>query len=599
MNETLEHLNAVALPFLRFVEPEPLSSWADENRYIADGASPEPGRWRTSRTPYMRQIMDDVTAPNVRSIAICAGVQIAKTECLLSAIAYYMQHDPTTIMLVEPDEKLVTDIGVDRVDSMIRATPALRELFDVNDAGNTSKKRSRLLKHMKRFPGGYLFLASSASPSALKSRSIRVVLCDEIDVYPLRSDGHPVDMAIGRATTFIDSKVVLVSSPTTLETSEIFRRVQASETQFEYRIPCQHCGEYLLWSWDMVKWDNGQSKTARMVCPSCGGIIRGSGAASDSLLASGEWFCVKGDPDAQSHGYTISGLLSPWKPLSGMVAEFLSATHDRDVDRLRTFVQERLAQPWDSDRYKFRSESRESTGNRFEDAPDHSGVRIITAGVDCQKDRLEVTFVGWGRGCESWVLEHTIIPGDTLLDDVWMELARVLQSPPTLSTGRQLPVYAVAVDSGGYAESAEISVTQKVYQFCGQLVKRNVIPVKGGSREHAPAIAPPTRTAVRGVSVYVLNVGKLKEQFLSRLDIGTAGPGYVHIPAAFSGEYWEQLHAETLEVHVEHGQRTTRWVKNRERNEALDCYVYALAAYEIFSAKARQVTGRTHARKIH
>ncbi len=41
--------------------PDPLltvSEWSDRHRMLSSKASAEPGRWRTSRTPYLKAIMD-------------------------------------------------------------------------------------------------------------------------------------------------------------------------------------------------------------------------------------------------------------------------------------------------------------------------------------------------------------------------------------------------------------------------------------------------------------------------------------------------------------------------------------------------------------
>ena len=54
-------------------------------------------------------------------------------------------------------------------------------------------------------------------------------------------------------------------------------------------------------------------------------------------------------------------------------------------------------------------------------------VGLITAGVDVQKDRLEVTIVGWGADEEAWVRDHIIIPGETTQPEVWDELDAVLR----------------------------------------------------------------------------------------------------------------------------------------------------------------------------
>ena len=45
----------------RGIRPDPdltVSEWADRNRMLASRASAEPGRYRTARTPYIREIMD-------------------------------------------------------------------------------------------------------------------------------------------------------------------------------------------------------------------------------------------------------------------------------------------------------------------------------------------------------------------------------------------------------------------------------------------------------------------------------------------------------------------------------------------------------------
>lgn len=597
-SETETFLNASCLPFLRFVVPEPLSDWADEHRYIGDTGGPEPGRWRTSRTPYMKKILDCITDPTIDSIAICAGVQVGKTEALLTAIAYYMQHDPSTIMLVEPDETLVKDTGVDRVDAMIRESPELRKIFRLGEDLQKSKKRAQITAHMKRFPGGYLFLASSASPSALKSRPIRIVLCDEIDTYPMRPDGHPVDMAGGRSTTFIDKKKIMVSSPTSLQTSEIWRRVGVAEAQYEYRIPCPHCGEFHAWKWAMVKWDDEQG--VRMECPTCHGKIRDGGAASDALLATGDWFLIRGKEDASSVSFVVPGLLSPWMPLIGMVKEFKEAHYNRDSDRLRTFIQERLAEPWDDNGHYF--DLRTKADHEFEDEFDHTAIKCVTAGIDTQRDRVEITFVGWGVAFESWVLDHVIVKGSPLLDETWHSVTLELAKKHVLSDGRELPTFAVAVDSGGIAEKDEAghmnSVTTKVYNFVAKLSKANVIAVKGASKQLAQRYSPPSRTAVKGAYVYVIDTARSKECIYDRLRIRTYGPGYIHIPSELSGEYWKQLNAEQLEEVTEKGVTKKRWVKTRPRNEALDCYVYALAAYEIFNAKLRTAKHNTRQRRV-
>lgn len=567
--------SAAFLRYLRVRKPVPLSAWADEHRIIGDGAGPEPGRWRTERTPYMRAIMDAVTSPSVTEVVMCTGVQLGKTELLLNTVCYYVQYDPSPILLVEPSEDLARDIGQDRIDAMITASPELRPLFGLDAECRKSTKTGRLKLDTKRFPGGFLKLASAASPTALKSRPIRVILCDEVDTFPPRSDGNAVDMAIARASNFVDRKVLLTSTPGTLASSEIWRRLGHC-ARYEYHIPCPHCGAASAWSWSMVHWDDDDPATARMECPACGGVIRDGSCAPYPLLARGEWVCVSGDPSDGHLGFHLPGLYSPWMSLSGMVSEWLAATHARDVDRLRTFIQDRLAEPWDERPPAWHERTSDQAGDRFEDSPDHTAVRYLTAGVDVQRDRVEISVWGFGPNMESWAVSHTVFTGDPLATTVWQHVREFLATPVEMKDGRQGRIYAACIDSGdGYS-------TQMVYRFCAPLEKFRVVAVKGVGGERVPLVSPPTRTASFRSPLYRLGVDRLKQVIYDRLNLGTVGPGYIHIPRELSTEFWEQLTAESPETVVEHGKQVTRWKQHRPRNEALDCAVYALAAYELF-----------------
>lgn len=563
--------------YFRIRTPQPLSAWADAHRVIADGASPEPGRWRTARTPYFRQIMDAVTDDSVSEVVVCSGIQLGKTELLLNAMCYYVEHEPSPIMLVEPSEDLVVQLGRERIDTMIKASPSLRPLFGYTE--DLKVKTGVLSSAVKRFAGGYIKLASAASTTDLVSRPIRVVLCDEVDRYPARSDGNAIDMAIGRTTNFLNRKILITSSPGALQSSEVWRRLAAC-TRHEFRIPCPHCGEYVPWTWSMVKWDKspdgvGLPETARMECPTCGGVVRDAGPASSVQLERGEWFCVQ-QGSANRQGFHVSGLLSPWMSLSGIVSEWLSAVHARDIDRLRTFVENRLAEPWEERPSMWHDvQTGEAPHSRFELEPDHTTIRFLTAGVDVQRDRVEVSVWGYGPNMESWAISHTVFTGDVLSARVWDEVRSHLAAPVTTADGRTGRIYAACIDSGdGYS-------TQTVYRFCERLSKLHIVAVKGVGGETVPMIAAPSRTP-SGSPLYKLGVDRIKRVIYDRLGIGIPGPGYTHIPDSLSGEFWEQLTAESPETVVEHGRQVTRWKKTRPRNEALDCAVYAYAAFEIF-----------------
>ena len=74
--------------------PDPLltvSEWSDRHRMLSSKASAEPGRWRTSRTPYLKAIMDCLspTSP-VERVVFMKAAQLGATEMGNNWIGYPM-----------------------------------------------------------------------------------------------------------------------------------------------------------------------------------------------------------------------------------------------------------------------------------------------------------------------------------------------------------------------------------------------------------------------------------------------------------------------------------------------------------------------------
>ena len=93
------------------------------------------------------------------------------------------------------------------------------------------------------------------SPSSLASMSIRIYLGDEIDKYPPSAgkEGDPVQLAIERTSTFWNSLVFLVSTPSIKENSRIEAEYEQSDKRLCF-VPCPHCGHYQHLSWDRFEY---------------------------------------------------------------------------------------------------------------------------------------------------------------------------------------------------------------------------------------------------------------------------------------------------------------------------------------------------------
>jgi phage terminase large subunit GpA-like protein len=99
---------------------------------------------------------------------------------------------------------------------------------------------------MKEFPGGSVNILTANSEGALRSKPIRFLALDEVDMYP----GWTISKAIERTETFSNRKIFLTSSPKKLVSSLIWAEYLMSD-QRKFFIPCPDCGHY-----QVIKWPN-------------------------------------------------------------------------------------------------------------------------------------------------------------------------------------------------------------------------------------------------------------------------------------------------------------------------------------------------------
>ena len=122
------------------------------------------------------------TSHSVEKVVIMAASQVAKSELLMNVMGYYMDQEPTSILMIHPTVENAEAFSKERIDPTIQATPVLKAKMSAapsDDKGRSRKSSSTI--RMKHFTGGYLAMVGSNSPSGLASRPIRVLLCDEID----------------------------------------------------------------------------------------------------------------------------------------------------------------------------------------------------------------------------------------------------------------------------------------------------------------------------------------------------------------------------------------------------------------------------------
>ena len=197
-----------------------VSEWADEYRVISQGNA-EPGRWRTSRAEYQREIMNAFTQTGIHRVVVKSAAHIGKSDIMNTVIGRFAHLDPAAIMMIQPTIEMAQDYSKTRIAPMLRDTKVLNNLFFTvkgkEDFGTAKTRDGNNTILSKIFPGGRLIMCGSNSPAGLASRPVRVLLADEVDRFAQTAgtEGDPVDLASKRMTTFWNHVSGLFSTPTT------------------------------------------------------------------------------------------------------------------------------------------------------------------------------------------------------------------------------------------------------------------------------------------------------------------------------------------------------------------------------------------------
>jgi phage terminase large subunit GpA-like protein len=548
-----------------------VSAWADQHRVLGN-LSAEPGRWRTSRVPYLREPMDCLsTSSGVEKTILMKGAQVGATETALNFIGYAMEHSGGLTLLVMPTLSDVRKNTRVRINPMIEASPSLRAIVATprsRSATNTTFE--------KEFRGGILLMGGANSASALSSTPVKFLLCDEIDRWPhdVDGEGDPLALAVQRTATFrAVRKIFMASTPTIAGVSRI-EKAFAEGDQRHYFVPCPHCSDMAVMTWARIRWPEGRPERAACACDACGALA--SEADKGAMLSGGEWRPTATAADPKVRSYHLPALLSPFETWGEQAVEFLASKND--PLRLQAWTNLKLGEPF---------EDRETTpvaadalmARAVEAEPDWSmvlpdGVAAITVGCDVQQDRVELETVGWGAAERSWSISYDIVFGDTSGSELWSALDRLLlrrfRHPRDVP---DLAVMATCIDAGFR--------TDQVMAFAAPRAGRRAWATKGRSAPGVPSWPrlPPKRRPGRLAPVFIVGVDPLKMTLTSRLRIAEDGPGFCAFPADRERDWFEGITSERAIRKFTRGIGRIVWLHDPGTiNEPLDCRIYAMAA---------------------
>lgn len=578
----------------KLLEPPPsltISEWADAKRRLSSEASAEVGQWRTERAEYQRGIMDAISDPAIEEVVVMASSQVGKTEFLLNTVGYFIEHQPSPIMVVQPTLEMSKTFSTDRLSPMVRDTPALTPL--VSEA--KSKSGDSTILH-KSFLGGHITMVGANAPAGLAGRPIRVLLLDEVDRYPFSAgtEGNPIKLATKRTATYWNRKIVMTSTPTVKGLSVIESEFERGDKRY-YHVPCPACGVYQRLIWGQIKWQTDPDTqkpildTVHYECEHCQAALVESNKLK--MLQNGHWIATHPER-IRVASFHINEIYSPWSTWARMVEGFYEAK--QHTEDLRVFINTSLGESWDdSENLQINDDKLLARVEDYHGIPE--GAVLLTAGIDVQDTYFVVTVFGWGLNEECWVVDHKQIIGSMSQPEIWKELEDYLLKPFPHERSGALNITAACIDSGGH-------FTEEVYTFAKAHEVNRWYAIKGMAGQGHPLVG---KFNVRGrvrAKLFLVGVDGGKEVLFNRLQKEEFGSGYIHFSKTLCDtEYMKQLTAEKQIKKFVKGYPKIAWVKIRARNEALDCHIYALAAFRILNPDMdiiKQKFDETHKEEI-
>ena len=548
-----------------------VSEWADNFRVLTS-VSAEPGRWRTNRTPYLKEPMDRFTDQLIEKIVLCFGAQLGKTETELNMIGYALDQTSSPTMMVYPTDTIAKFASDKRVQPMIKSVKSINDKFDEN---------SKLLE-LDFNNGNYMVLVGANSPSGLSSRSIKYLFFDEIDKYPAFAgkEADPIKLATERTKTFVDKKIVMVSTPT-VESGNIWQAFMSANERRQYYVPCPHCGVSQVLKFKQIKWPEEHNDNADMIrdtayyeCEHCGERIYDKHKME--MLRSGEWRAAnESQSKVRSVSYHLSSIYSPWVTFGDVAYEFKNSKGTPAT--LMNFINSWLAEPWKSSKTKS-TQNMEFTQSNYPCGVVPDKAVLLIASVDVQLDHFWWEVRAYAPGVKSYLIDY----GQA---STWEDLEEIIinrEYPSEYGEARQ--VMKAGIDSGFR--------TDEVYQFCSRFPEV-CIPVKGSSN-HSTMAAPYTMTSlekgvVGGLKLYVLNTDYWKDFIFARMIRPADEDGTIHLYKKCPQEYSDHLRSEEKQEirNVKTGAVTVQWkpLTSHPVNHLLDTCTYNAAVADIAGVK--------------
>ena len=578
--------------------PLTLTEWADKHYYLSSESSYQEGRWETAA--FQVAILNAMGNDLIREVNLIKSARVGYTKMLMANIGYKIQHKKRNVLSYCPTDPDSDELMKRHVQPMIRDVPVVLAL-----APWYGRKHPDNTLDSKRFDNQkMLWCLGGTAARNYREKSPDEVIYDELSKFDedIEGEGSPTSLGDKRLEGATFKKSIRGSTPGIAEKCQITLAGDESPHHLRFHIKCPCCGTEQTLKWGApdadhgIKWSKdkyGQAEKAWYLCESGNGctfeyhemvvaseqgryICERTGISTRNSM---EWFGADDQPIATPRSvtfyiWTVYSTFTTWLEIVG---DWLKVGSDRA--KLKTFINTTRGEVWEEEQGD-KVEWEQLYGRReiYPEVP-LAGL-TLQGGIDTQDDRYEGRIWAFGLGEEAWLIHRFILTGDPASEELRRKVGLELHRMFTRADGSQMRVERWCWDAGGhYADEVAAESRKHGVHW--------VIPVFGASTYGKQIANFPKRKKDR---VYKTEIGtdNAKELIFSRLRIDvpqpwTPTPGCVHFPVndlICDEDELKQITSEKKKAVMSKGVRVLRWVAFR-RNEALDCFVYALAALRI------------------
>lgn len=567
---------AVVAKVSRPPPPVDLNAWAVRN--IVFGAeSPLPGPYDPEKFPFFRRPLE-LASPEDPSDGwdMRKSAQLGGTILAQIIVCGRLDEAPGPMLYVHPIDSNAKKWKRNKFSKMVAQTPRIAAAMQPEGArtGNSAMYWAR------RDGRGFLQLAGANSPSQLSMESYPIQFQDDVSKWIADNGaGDPGGQADSRTKAFLafGGKIFRIGTALKLPGCRITEHWQRG-TRESWHVPCPHCGTEQALEWEnmLACLDEANPADAHFTCIHCNERI--DERHREAMNRRGRW--VAENPKAGRVSLYLWAAYSPLETWSNIAKAWLEAKGNPEKEQ--TFLNDTVGRAYQTatsapDWASLRDRA-EAAGLPFGTVP--AGYFLVTAGLDCQQDRVEVQIVAWGPRLRRVVIDYLVIRHHVGTAAAQDELSALLERTWPDARGKRRRLDMLAIDGNAW--------TNDVHAWARSARSGRVMVVRGAKLDTAAPLAhvkherrPDGKVVKAQRRWFSVGVSGMKASLYAGLKKDDPlDLGFIGFVAGLDDEYYRQLTSEVrTPIKGRQGSTTWRWVPvSGVAQEALDSHLYAWAA---------------------